>query len=150
MCSHKVQLASADQIAGVPARPIDVNKVTWQLPIPIYQYHFQECMTEIVNSPCHVCCHISTSQHLVTKIDFSREGHGLDSASRSCKLLNICANPKCHVMFSKTKMNVNWHLHFQLKCHLNVICLVVRVISICKVLINMWFFSSQVTLHVKK
>ena len=26
------------------------------------------------------------------------------------------------------------------KCHLNVICLVVRVISVCKVLIDAWFF----------
>ena len=27
------------------------------------------------------------------------------------------SNPKCHVTFSKTKMNVNWHnIHFILKC----------------------------------
>ena len=32
----------------------------------------------------------------------------------------------CHMLFSKTKMNVNWHLHSLLKCHLNVTCLVVR------------------------
>ena len=59
------------------------------------------------------------------------------------------SNPKCHVTFSKTKMNVNWHLHFLLKFHLNVICLVVHVISICKVSIIVWFFSSQIILHVK-
>ena len=47
------------------------------------------------------------------------------------------SNPKCHVMFSITKMNVNWHLHFLLKWHLNVTCLAVRVISIFKVLIDM-------------
>ena len=29
------------------------------------------------------------------------------------------SNPKCHVTFLKTKMNVNWHLHFIPKCHLN-------------------------------
>ena len=37
------------------------------------------------------------------------------------------SNPKCHVMFSRTKMNVNWHLHFLLKCHLIVTCLLVHV-----------------------
>ena len=30
------------------------------------------------------------------------------------------SNPKCHVTFSKTKMNVNWCRHFLLKCHLNI------------------------------
>jgi hypothetical protein len=29
-------------------------------------------------------------------------------------------NPKCHVTFSKTKLNVNWHLHSIPKCHLNI------------------------------
>jgi hypothetical protein len=29
-------------------------------------------------------------------------------------------NPKCHVAFSKLKLNVNWHLHFIPKCHLNI------------------------------
>ena len=29
------------------------------------------------------------------------------------------SNPKCHVTFLKAKMNVNWHLHFIPKCHLN-------------------------------
>ena len=29
-------------------------------------------------------------------------------------------NPKCHVTFSKTKLNVNWHLHFIPKYHLNI------------------------------
>ena len=51
------------------------------------------------------------------------------------------SNPKCHMMFSKTKRNVNWHLHCLLKCHLNVTCLIMRVISICKVSIDVWFFS---------
>ena len=51
------------------------------------------------------------------------------------------SNPRCHVTFSKTKINVNWHLHFHLKCHLNVVCLVVRVISIFKVSIDAWVFS---------
>ena len=52
--------------------------------------------------------------------------------------------------FQKQKwMYVNWHLHFLLQCHLNVTCFVVRVISISKVLINVWFFSSQVTLRVE-
>jgi len=50
------------------------------------------------------------------------------------------SNPKCHVMFSKTKINVNWHLHFLLSCHLIVICLVVHVLSISKVSIDLWFF----------
>ena len=58
--------------------------------------------------------------------------------------------PKCHVTFSKTKMNVNGHLHMLLKCHLNVTCLVVCVISISKVLIDIWFFSSQVIHYMSK
>ena len=62
---------------------------------------------------------------------------------------SLTSNPNCHVTFSKTKMNVNWHLHFLFKCHLNVICLVVHVISISKVSIDVRFFSSQVTLHDK-
>ena len=55
--------------------------------------------------------------------------------------LTFNSNPKCHMMFSKTKRNVNWHLHCLLKCHLNVTCLIMRVISICKVSIDVWFFS---------
>jgi len=50
------------------------------------------------------------------------------------------SNPKCHVTFPKTKMNVNWHLHILLKCHLSVTCLVVRVILISKVPIDVDFF----------
>jgi hypothetical protein len=60
----------------------------------------------------------------------------------------LTSNPKCHVTFSKTKMNVNWHLHFLLKGHLNA-CLVVRVISRSKMSIDALLFSTQVTLHVK-
>jgi hypothetical protein len=40
------------------------------------------------------------------------------------------SNPKCHMTFSKTKMDFNWHLHILQKYHLNVTFL---VISICKV-----------------
>ena len=29
------------------------------------------------------------------------------------------SSPKCHVTILKTKTNVNWHLHFIQKCHLN-------------------------------
>ena len=36
------------------------------------------------------------------------------------------------------------HVHLFLQCHLNVICMVVRVISICKVWIDMWVFSERV------
>ena len=50
------------------------------------------------------------------------------------------SNPKCHVTFTKTKTNVNCHLQCLSKCHLNVTCLLVRVISISKVSINMWLF----------
>ena len=86
MCSHKVQLQH-DQIAGVPAHRRELGHLT----IPIYQYHFQKCMTEMsTHHAMFVVIYISTSQHLVTKIDVSREGHGHDSASSSCKLLNIC------------------------------------------------------------
>ena len=44
---------------------------------------------------------------------------------------------KCHVIH---QFNFNWHLHFLLKCHLNVTCLVIRVISISKASIDVWFF----------
>ena len=59
------------------------------------------------------------------------------------------SNPKCHVTFSITEMNINWHLQFFLNCHLNVICLVVGVILIFKVSIDVGLFSLQVTLHAK-
>ena len=47
----------------------------------------------------------------------------------------------------KTKVTVNWHLHFLLKCYLNVTRLIVRVISISKVSIDAWvfFFTSHTT-----
>ena len=50
------------------------------------------------------------------------------------------SNPKCHVTFSKTKMNVNYHPHFLLSSHFNVTCLVLRVNSIFNVSIDAWFF----------
>ena len=50
------------------------------------------------------------------------------------------SNPKCHMTFSNMKLSVNWYLHFLLKCHLNVTCLVIHVISIWKVSIDVWFF----------
>ena len=58
-----------------------------------------------------------------------------------CYVWCSTSNPKCHVTFSGTEMNVNWHLHFLLRCHLNATCLVMRVISICTVSIDVWFFS---------
>ena len=48
----------------------------------------------------------------------------------------------------KQEMNVGCHLHFLLKCHLNVTCLVVCAMSIWNVPIDMWFFSSQVTFEI--
>ena len=42
--------------------------------------------------------------------------------------------------FFKTRMNVNWHRNYLLKCHLNVTCLVVHVILTCKVSIDVWVF----------
>ena len=59
-------------------------------------------------------------------------------------------NPKCHVMFSKIKMNINWHLPFFLKCHFNVTRLVVRVISISKVSIDVWFFFLHKSHYMSK
>ena len=50
----------------------------------------------------------------------------------------VCMFYKFHLTFSKTKTNVNGHLHFLLKCHLNVTCLVVRVVSISKASTNVW------------
>jgi hypothetical protein len=52
---------------------------------------------------------------------------------------------------SKTKMNVNWHLHFLLQCHLKcpIYASYYVSISICKVSIDVCFYSSQLTLHVK-
>ena len=48
---------------------------------------------------------------------------------------------KVYVTFWTTQMNVNQHLHSILKCHLNVTCLVVHVVSISNVSIDMRFFS---------
>ena len=51
----------------------------------------------------------------------------------------------------KNKMNVNWHLHFLLKYHLNVTCLIVCVISNSKVSIDVWlffFFTSHTTCQI--
>ena len=60
------------------------------------------------------------------------------------------SNRKCHMTFSKTNMNINWHLHFLLKCHLNVTCLVAHVIPISKVSIDVWFicFTSHTTCQI--
>ena len=54
-------------------------------------------------------------------------------------------NSKCHVTFSNTKMNVNWHLHFLLKCHHNATCLVVHDMSICRCQLTcvVFFFPSH-------
>ena len=49
------------------------------------------------------------------------------------------SNPKCHMMFSRNKMNLNQHLHFTLKCHLNVTYLVVHVVTISNVSIDKSF-----------
>ena len=51
-------------------------------------------------------------------------------------ILLLTSNPKCHVIFSKINMNVNWRLPFLLKCYLDVTCLVVHVISISKVVFD--------------
>ena len=74
-------------------------------------------------------------------------------------LYSVCMFDKLHLMLNfkskvshdvfKKKKWMSIDMYILLKCHLNVICLVVRVISICKVSIDMRFFSSQVTLHVK-
>ena len=58
--------------------------------------------------------------------------------------------PKCHVTFSKTKMNVDWHLHLLLKRHLNVTCLVMCVISISNVSIDVWFcfFTNHIACQI--
>lgn len=50
--------------------------------------------------------------------------------------------------FFKKKRNVNWHLHFRLKCFLDVNCLVIFVISVANVSIDMWvlfYFTSHTT-----
>ena len=59
-------------------------------------------------------------------------------------------NSKCHVTFSNTKMNINWHLHFLLKCHHNVTCLVVHDMSICKVSIDMCGFFPPKSHYMSK
>jgi hypothetical protein len=48
--------------------------------------------------------------------------------------------------FLETRIIVNWNLHFIFRCHINIICLVVCVISISKVLIDVWvFFTNHTT-----
>ena len=79
--------------------------------------------------------------------------------SKYIRVPPVCMFDKFHLTFnSKSKVSrdvfkngnwiVNWHLHFSLECHLNVTCLIVCVISTSKVSVDMWVFSSQVTLHV--
>lgn len=60
-------------------------------------------------------------------------------------------NWKCHVTFWKAEMNVNRHVRFLLKFHLNVTCLVVCVVSISSISIDMWVFfhKSKVSLHAQ-
>ena len=84
----------------------------------------------------------STTFHIVaTKVPMDGARSGRCQCVCLTKFIwHSTSNPKCHVMFSKTKKNVNWHLNILLKCHLNVTCLVVRVISIFKVPIDVWFF----------
>ena len=67
----------------------------------------------------------------------------INKSDHQCACLTIflwhsTSNPKCHIMSSKTKMNVNWHLHFTLKCHYSVTYLVMCVISKPKVSIDVW------------
>ena len=53
--------------------------------------------------------------------------------------------------FQKQKMNINWHLHFLLKCHLNVTCLGIHVISIskCQLACGFFFHKSHYMSHSK-
>jgi len=51
---------------------------------------------------------------------------------------NLKSKVLCDVFINK--MNVDCHSQFFLRCHLNVTCLLVCVISISKVSINVWFF----------
>ena len=70
---------------------------------------------------------------------------------------SVCIFGKSHLTFNfKSKVSrlqkQNWlsiDSCIFFKCHLNVTCLVGRVIPISNVSIDMWFFSSQVTPHVK-
>ena len=73
----------------------------------------------------------------------------------------MCMFDKFHLTFNfKSKLSRDVFINtnecqltpsffFFLICHFNVTCLVVCVISICEVSIDAWFFSLQVTLHVK-
>ena len=52
------------------------------------------------------------------------------------------SNPKCHIMFSKIQMSVNWHIHLILKCCLNFgLHLGKSLLWILK--IQSWFVTKQ-------
>ena len=93
--------------------------------------------------PWHKACAFWAPLHYPKLACFGKPCHGRRgfTLGSMCYVWCSTSNPKCHVTFSGTEMNVNWHLHFLLRCHLNATCLVMRVISICTVSIDVWFFS---------
>ena len=66
-------------------------------------------------------------------------------------ILHSTSNPNCHMTIQNKNdcQLTSTFSHFLVKCHLNVTCLILCVISISNVSINMLLFFSQVTLHVK-
>jgi hypothetical protein len=133
----------------------------WRLQLPAAVLELQAwCCTNLSAAMSgHLLWRFTNTNVLLT---LSWSWHG--SRAQACSMLPREAAPKqcvcdrfhrtfnfklkCEHDVFITEMNVNRHPHFLLKCHLNVTCLVVHVILIPNVSIDVWFFSSQVTLHV--
>ena len=54
------------------------------------------------------------------------------------------SNPKCHVTFSNTELNVNWHVQFIFKCHLNFgLHNILEILVFWIIKIQSWFVSER-------
>ena len=54
------------------------------------------------------------------------------------------SNRKCYVTSPKTRMNVNWHIHFIVKCHLNFgLHIILERVIFWIIKINSWFVTKK-------
>jgi hypothetical protein len=54
------------------------------------------------------------------------------------------SNPKCHMTFSKTKINVNWHMYLSLNCCLNLSYTIFWIINT-----KFWFVTKELSVERK-
>ena len=86
----------------------------------------------------------STKGYLMVDRGLAQSPRGLYGWGVMCKFdrFHLTFNFKSKVSSDvfKNKKNVNGYLHFIFRCHINIICLVVCVISISKVLNDVWVY----------